>query len=296
MTDHTDTVTGGPDVGFWVLNLLLVVAAAYTLGVHRLSVRGHHWPVTRSMAAAAGLCCLALAVLPPLAGTGFAGHVIQHLLMAMVAPLLLALSAPVTLVLRVAPVKTRRLLVTTLHSRGALVLMTAPVVLVLNVGGAYAYYLTPLYDIAHQQPWVQGLVDLHMFLAGCLFSWYLIGRDPISHRPSLPAALIVLLLAAASHDLLAKLLYAKQIPTTAGMPDQIHLGAQIMYYGGNVIELLLATLVMTGWYQRSGRRLKQEQRTQVRKLSKPLTASAGRVLPPPENRRRLPHQNHGIPT
>ena len=135
-----------------------------------------------------------------------------------------------------------------------------------------------------------------MFVAGCLFSWYLIGRDPISHRPSLPAALIVLLLAAASHDLLAKLLYANQIPTTAGTPDQIHLGAQIMYYGGNVIEVLLATLVMTGWYQRSGRRLKREQRTQVRKLSKPLTASAGRVLPPAENRRRLPHQNHGIPT
>jgi hypothetical protein len=112
----------------------------------------------------------------------------------------------------------------------------------------------------------------------------------------LPAALIVLLLAAASHDLLAKLLYTKQIPTTAGMPDQIHLGAQIMYYGGSVIELLLATLVMTGWYQRSGRRLKQEQRTQVRKLSKPPTASAGRVLPPTENQRRLPHQNHGIPT
>jgi len=264
MTGHTEDMTGGPDIGFWVLNLLLLAAAGYTVGVYRLSVRGHHWPATRSLAAGAGLGCLALVVLPAPAGTGFPGHVVQHLLMAMLAPLLLALSAPVTLVLRTVPLRTRRRLVTVLHSRCIRVLMTAPVVLAANVGGVYCIYLTPLYDIAQQEPWVQGLTHLHMFLAGCLLSWFLIGRDPLPRRPSLRTALIVLLLAAASHDLLAKLLYAQSVPTSAGSPEHIRLGAQVMYYGGSAIEVLLAVLLMVGWYQRSGRQLAREGRRQAR--------------------------------
>jgi putative membrane protein len=266
VTDHGVDITGTPGSGFWVLQLLLAAAAGYAVGVHRLRARGHHWPVTRSAAAAAGLCCLALAILPAPPGTGFPGHVVQHLLMAMLAPLLLALSAPVTLALRTAPVRTRRLMVAALHSRMIRTLMTAPVVLFLDVGGLYAYYLSPLYDVAHHQQWVQALVHLHMFLAGCLLSWYLVGRDPIPRRPTLPVTLGVLLAAGAGHDILAKLLYAEHNPTVDGSPIQLHLGAQMMYYGGNVIEVLLAVIVMTDWYQRSGRRLARERRRQSRTL------------------------------
>lgn len=280
MTGHTGDTIGGLGTGFWVLNLLLLAAAGYTVGVYRLSARGHHWPVTRSCAAGAGLSCLALVVLPAPAGTGFPGHVVQHLVLAILAPLFLALSAPVTLVLRVTATGTRRRLVTVLHSRFARVLMTAPVVLIANVGGMYGYYLTPLYDIAHQESWVQGLVDLHMFLAGCLLSWYLIRRDPLPRRPPLRTTLIVLLLAAASHDFLAKFLYAQGVPTSAGSLEQIRLGAQIMYYGGTATEVVLAVLVMAGWYQRSGRQLARQQRRQVRyslAASAPSTGPTGAI-------------------
>jgi len=180
--------------------------------------------------------------------------------MAALAPLFLALSAPVTLALRTTPANVRRGLLTVIHSRLSRVVMTAPAVLVLNVGGAYGYYLTDLYQVAHQLRWVQGLAHLHMFMAGCLLSWYLVGRDSIAKRPPLPSALAVLLFAAASHDLLAKLLYAHQLPATAGSAEQIRLGAQIMYYGGTLVELLLAVLVMTSWYQRIGRQLARERR------------------------------------
>jgi len=33
MTGHSGDMTGGPDIGFWALNLLLVAAAGYTIGV-----------------------------------------------------------------------------------------------------------------------------------------------------------------------------------------------------------------------------------------------------------------------
>jgi putative membrane protein len=263
MTGHGDMPGAGtgPGSGFWLLTLLIIAGAGYVIGVQRLHLRGDRWPRQRSFAAAGGLLCLAVAVLPaPGHVATFPAHVVQHLLMAMLGPLLLALSAPITLALRTLPTTGRRHLLATVHHSGFRVLTLAPVVLILDVVGLYAYYLTPLYEAAHHHTWLQGLIHVHMFLAGCLISWYLIGPDPITRRPSTRTALIVLLIAAAAHDILAKLLYAQQLPTAGGTPEQIQFGAQIMYYGGNVVELLLAIIVMTTWYTRGGRALQRERR------------------------------------
>lgn len=259
MTGHGGTGIG-PGPGFWLLVLLLVAGAGYVAGVQRLRARGDRWPLTRSLTAAGGLLCLAVAVQPaPESAMAFPAHVVQHLLMAMLGPLLLACSAPITLALRALPSGVRRRLVAIVHHPIAGILSLAPVVLILDLGGLYGYYLTPLYDAAHHQPWLQGVIHLHMFLAGCLLSWYLIGPDPIHRRPSTPTALAVLLVAAAGHDVLAKLLYAHQLPAGAGAEEAM-LGAQIMYYGGSLIELMLGTLLMFRWYTRGGRALRREHR------------------------------------
>lgn len=254
-------VATGPGSAFWVLSLLIIAGVGYLTGVHRLRSRGDDWPHIRSTAAGVGLLCLAVAVQPAPSGVpAFAAHVVQHLLVAMLGPLLIALSAPITLALRVLPRTGRRRLMAILHSRIVSVLSVGPVVLALNIGALYGYYLTPLYDVAHQQPWLQGLLHLHMFLAGCLLSWYLIGRDPMTRRPSTPSAVAVLLLAAAAHDVLAKLLYARQLPQSGGTQEELELGAQIMYYGGTAIELLTAALLMATWYARTGRALQNDRR------------------------------------
>lgn len=279
MTDHPGEMADGPGSGFWILHVLLVAAGCYVLGVQRLRARHHRWPITRSIAAGAALSCLALAALPVPPGTGFAGHAAQHLLLAMLAPLLLAFSAPVTLALRTAAVKPRRLLLVLLHSRFVGLLTTAPAVVVLSVGGVFTYYLTPLYDLAHRNDWAQGLAHLHMFLAGCLLSWYLIGRDPLPRRPTLPAALVVLLITAAGHDLLAKVLYAQSNTALDADPARVQLGAQIMYYGGNAVEVLLAVVVMGDWYRRTGRRLERDRRHQLRVAARSDPAVPGTPRP-----------------
>ena len=92
-----------------------------------------------------------------------------------------------------------------------------------------------------------------MFLAGGLLSWYLAGRDPMPSRPSIRTSLIVLFFAAGSHDLLAKLMYAHLLPHGGGTAAQIHTGAQIMFYGGDAIELALAVAMLVPWYARTGR-------------------------------------------
>lgn len=246
----------------WELPLVLVLpaAAVYTWGVVRAARAGVRWPPTCTICAAVGLILLTAALMPPMmAATDVRVQIVQHLVLAMLVPLTLALSAPVTLALRTCPPAQRKWLVRFLHSRFVAALTWGPVVLVLELGGMYAYYLTPLYAQAHSQPWLHGLVHLHMFAAGCLLSWYLVGRDPLP-RTSLVARLGVLLFAAAGHDVLAKLRYAHLLPDNAADPDQLRAAAQIMFYGGDGIEVLLAVLVMGTWYARTGRALASERR------------------------------------
>jgi putative membrane protein len=239
---------------------LVVVAAAYLLGVRRLAGRGDRWPLARSLAAVAGLVALGAALVPPVSTHGdvFVVHVVGHLLLAMLAPLLLALAAPVTLLLRTAAVPVRRRVLAVVHSRAARVLTWAPLVLLLEIGGMYAFYLTPLFGLAHEYEWLYIVVHVHMFSAGWLFSTVVAGRDPLSHRPGLPGALTMLLLAGAAHGVLAKLMYAHDLPAMAGTPAQVQLGAQVMFSGGDLVELATAVAVMITWYAREGRAQRRE--------------------------------------
>jgi putative membrane protein len=255
----THDVAAGPTL--WPLLPVAAVGILYLAGVVRLHRRGVRWPLARTLAAGAGVAMLAAALLVP--RTGFVAHVAGHLLLAMAAPLLLALAAPVTLALRALPAPGRRRLLGVLRSRPVRLLTRAPVVLALELGGMYAFYLTDLFALAHAHPALMALVDLHMVLAGLLLSVVLVGRDPLPHRPGLVGSLLVLLVAAAGHDVLAKLMYARLLPAHAGSPDEIRLGAQVMYYGGTVVEVALAVVLMAAWYARTGRELARERRRAV---------------------------------
>lgn len=246
----------------WWLPVLvaLPLTAAYLAGVVRAAQADIGWPPTRTCYAVAGLASLTASLMPPLMGAaGFRVRIVAHLLLAMLAPLALAMSAPVTLALRTLPRSHRRRLTRVLLSRLVRTLTFGPVVLALDVGGMYAYFLTPLYALAQSHPALHVVIHVHMFLAGCLLSWYLIGRDPLP-RVGWPAKIAVLFVAAASHDLLAKLMFAQLLPHYADDPDRLRAGARIMFYGGDGIEVLLAVFVMSSWYARTGRALAHQKR------------------------------------
>lgn len=208
-----------------------------------------------------GTGCVAAAVLPPI-GTHdelFAVHITQHLLLGMAGPALLALSGPVTLALRVLPTRTKRRLVRVLRS-GPVSVITMPVVaLILDVGGLYVLYLTGLYGVMEHHELLHAAVHLHMFLAGCLLSWVMVGIDPIRRR-SVTVKLVTLAVAGAGHDTLSKLMYAHNLPASGGTILERHMGAEIMYYGGTIIDVALAVVVMTQWWRVTGRRLAHDAR------------------------------------
>jgi hypothetical protein len=87
-----------------------------------------------------------------------------------------------------------------------------------------------------------------------------------------------LIIAAARHDTLAKLIYGWNLPAGGGPIASRHTGAELMYYGGTVVEVTLAAVVMAQWYQISGRTLARTRRRSQR---------AGPQLPiaPPTRRR-----------
>lgn len=271
------------------LLLLALPAALYAAAVVRLRGRGDTWQRSRSLCAALALVCAAGALAPPVAARAerFDVHVGQHLVLAMLVPLLLACSAPVTLALRVLPVRSRRRLLAALHSRPVRTLSTPAVVLLLHVGSLYAAYLPVLGGpllAAHGHDHVHVLVHLHMVATGCLLSWYVVGLDPIRRTGGVGAQLVVLLGAAAAHDVLAKLLYASP-PVWAGPAHEVRRGAELMFYGGEGLEVLFAVVLLSDWYARRGRALRraaptvtEQAATTIAACSRGLRAGDGRCL------------------
>jgi putative membrane protein len=238
------------------LGLTLLAFAGYGAGLHVLHRRGVRWPAGRVWCGLAGSFCVAAGSLPPVASHdgAFTVHVAQHLLLGMAAPGLLALSAPLTLALRALPVHPRRLLLRLLHSLPVRGLAAPSTAVALSLGGLYVLYLTGLYQATEHNDLLHAAVHLHMFLAGCLLSWAVIGVDPM-RRPGTLVRLAVLVVTAAGHDTLAKLMYAWNLPTAGGALAAKRAGAELLYYGGTVTDVALAVIVMAQWYLATGRAL-----------------------------------------
>jgi putative membrane protein len=206
---------------------LAVGGLAYPIGVARTCRRGS-WPAYRTAAWSAGVVAAAsgLALSPAADHTV---HAAAHLLLGMVAPLLLVLAAPVTLALRALPVDRARVLSAVLRSRPARMLAYPLVAATLDAGGLWLLYTTDLHAVP--------ILGLHVLAAGYLFTAAVVGVDPAPHRARFAVRATALVLAAAAHGMLAKHLYA----TGWGA------GAQVMYYGGDVIEVALTALLCREW-------------------------------------------------
>lgn len=232
-----------------VVALLLIAAAGYAwflwAGRHRSA-----WPLHRPILLYLGLACVAASLAGPLAQAAhgsFTAHMVGHLLLGMIAPLLLVLAAPVSVVLRGLSVRRARAVVRVLRSPYVRVITHPVVAAVLNAGGLWVLYTTLLFHAMHGSVWVHALVHAHIFLAGYVFTASLVGLDPDPHRAPFKLRAGVLIAFIAAHSILAKWLYAHP-PAGVELADG-QFGAQLMYYGGDAVDVLLIVLLFTGWYR-----------------------------------------------
>lgn len=210
---------------------------------------GRGWSPWRTASFLGGCAVLAVALVPgwsPWPGGSFAEHMAQHLLIGMYAPLLLVLGAPATLLLRSLPRRQGRVLGRLLGSRTLGVLAHPVTALVLSVGGLGVLHLTPLYAATTTNSVLHHAVHVHFLAAGYLFAYAIAGPDPAPHRPSVPTRLVVLGVAVAGHAVLAQLLYAGVVPVPTTEADR-RAGADLMYYAGDIAELLLALALVSTW-------------------------------------------------
>ncbi|MFF5372643.1 cytochrome c oxidase assembly protein [Streptomyces sp. NPDC013187] len=232
--------------------VLLAAAGAYLLLVRRARHRNPAlgWSRWRTGFFLGGIVLLGVALLPPVAPYAhedFRGHMAQHLLIGMYAPLALVLAAPVTLLLRTLPASRGRRLTAVLHSPPARVIAHPAVALALSTGSLVALYFTPLYNATTTGPAAHWLLHAHFLLSGCLFAHAIAGPDPAPARPGVRARLVCLGVAIAAHAVISQLMYAGFRVDIHAPVDQVQGGAEIMYYGGDLAELLLAAALVATW-------------------------------------------------
>ncbi|MFG2818653.1 cytochrome c oxidase assembly protein [Kitasatospora sp. NPDC048365] len=196
-----------PDWPFLVgclLALGLYVAAAV-----RLWRRGDRWPVGRLIAWVAGVGTILLVTCSGLNDYGmvlFSAHMIQHMVLSMLSPILLLLGAPITLALRAlrpAPKGSgkgpRELLVALLHSRYVRVVSHPAFTIPLFIASLYGVYFSPLFDFLMQYRLGHIGMMVHFLAVGLVFFWPIMGVDPGPHRPGFVMRIIELFMGMPFH-------------------------------------------------------------------------------------------------
>lgn len=249
-----------------VLLPIVLAAVLYTSGWIRLRRLGHRRLASRLrlLAYLSGLLVLCLALLSfidLLGGQLFLMHMVQHLLLTMLVPILIWSTDPFPVVVWALPSTMRRMIVGLLHSgtgaRRVLTVVTRP-----NV--AWLFYITiflgwhdpTLYNLSLRSDWVHDLQHITFTASALLFWWHIFGAAPHLHRqPNMllrmgyvlaaipPTMLTGVSIAFAGRPIYS---YYTTVPRFWGfavLEDQALAGA-IMWIPTNMMYILAALLVL----------------------------------------------------
>ena len=243
--------------------VLAAGAAAYGRGWWSLSSRGHPPAGWRLALYLLGLAAMAAALVSPidtLADELFPVHMVQHLLLTMVAAPLVLLGNPLPVVLWGVPAGARRWLARPLtrqaRFRTALRTLTwLPVAWLLYVVDLWIWHAPALYQLALEHETVHVVEHAAFFLTALVFWWPIVRPAPRLHRRSHPGFEILYLLAAtAQNTALGMLLtisersfypYYEQAATRLGVSpvDEQVAGGGIMWVSGHMYLLPILLLL-----------------------------------------------------
>jgi putative copper resistance protein D len=167
-----------------VVAVLIALAYWYLRADWMLAQRGRRWPRHRTAAFLTGLLAVDLALQSPVAtftGEYFEAHVVQHLLLMLVAPPLLALGAPSTLLLQTAGRRTKSRWLAVLRSWPVAVITYPVVVWFLYFGVMFGFFLSSLINVSMHHMVLMDAMNVLFLFGGTLYWWPMVGLDPIVH-------------------------------------------------------------------------------------------------------------------
>ncbi len=249
---------------------LLVVTVWWWWAVRRVNTvhPGNPVPRRRSVAFYGGIVALAFALLSGIARydtTLFSVHMVQHVLLMLVAAPLLALAAPITLVLRLSSSETRhRWVLPVLHSRIVRFLAFPVTAWVLFTAIMWGVHFSPLFNASLEDPNVHDFEHLLFLTGALLFWWPAVALDPAPWRMGHPGRIVYLLTQMTQNTFLAFVIldatdvlyqhYATLvIPWGLSAIDDQHLAAGIMWLAGDLIFMAAIMLVVFGWMRAEAR-------------------------------------------
>ncbi|MBX5470387.1 MAG: cytochrome c oxidase assembly protein [Thermoleophilaceae bacterium] len=235
-----------------------LAACLYVAGVRRAA----RWPAWRSASFLAGVAAALLALcsgLDTYADTLLTLHMVQHLLLTMLAAPLIVAASPVALALRALPGRSasRRGLLALLRSRPLRALASPPVAWLLFTGTTLATHLTGFYSLALRHDAVHSL-EHALYLGTALLFWVpLLDADPLVSRPlglvgrsvyllaAMPAmAFVGAVMSFSDHPLYAEYVAPARALGRSALSDQKDAGA-LMWVGGKLAMALL--LLVSAW-------------------------------------------------
>ena len=258
-------------------------------------------PRRRSVAFVGAMLALAFALISGIARYDtslFSVHMVQHVLLMLVAAPLLALAAPVTLLLRLSsPGTRRRWLLPILHSRVLRAIGHPVTAWLIFAAVMWGTHFSALFNASLEDPLVHDLEHGIFLTAALLFWWPAIGLDPAPWRMGHPARIAYLFLQMTQNTFLAvvilnttSVLYAHYAtlvrPWGMAAIDDQRLAAGIMWIAGDGVFLTAMLVTVAAWMRaeqrstlRSDRRADQEMieiRQRERRLAERLGDERGR--------------------
>lgn len=266
--------------------ILILALALYVRGILILKRQGDGWPVSRTINFVIGCVAIEFATsggLGVYAHFAFSYHMVAHMVLGMIAPIFIILSAPITLALRTLPQGrtpdergVRGTLIAALHSRLVSIWVNPIVALALFDGSLFVLYLTPLFGGMMESHIGHFVMNLHFILAGLLFFHVIIGVDPNPKRVPYLARIVLLFAAMAIHAFFSIALissttlldhgYFAQLHRTWS-PDLLsdqHLGGSMGWAMGEVPIMLALVATFLLWVRDDSREAKRIDRNAER--------------------------------
>ncbi len=251
--------------------MVLAALALYLWGVRRANRRRprHPWSALRTAAFIGGLVSTGIAIFSFIGvydGDLFWDHMVQHLLLIMVAAPLFAIASPLELAFRASTGTAHVVVTEVLRSRVAKVLGHPGVAFVLYAVMIPLTHLTVWYNYTLQHESVHNAEHLVFLGVGYLFWRQIFGVDPNAYRmhPALQFGYLFLAipidtftglsLDQAVHEMFPAYLAIHPTWSQARLTNDLHIGGVIMWVGGDTLMLWPMIPVALRWLHLEERR------------------------------------------